>query len=790
MDLSSTNNIDNISEDFFSMDKIENKLEEFCDKVSTVENQQELENCIVKNFTDFINLFISHSDIAQKELAEITPKTNILYYYFINYIISEDVKNLIIVLRNVHIELSKADIFEIENQTNNTKTGEYLSETKLFLTETINAFSKRISSHKLRLYNTRKYKQVIHNKIRLYQNPWNVYKNQFLELINQFESISESNNRLREVSNNFESISNITDVIKKGNNSLYTSLIINVDEILNLINSGNTDSLISFIDKQHQQELKTVNNLDSFSEDISNRISLLGTVKVPINSNRGIINIREIDLNKSVTKWFDYQIFPDFVDLINLEEEIKNKYQFSLLNLKNRIKLVKSLEEIEHIENITASLSRLKSEINEIKIKSREITDSIYKNLKDELLASNLYKSRPFLSIPIQATINFRRSPAFNRIKNIYLDLKSQYLDKLGPEIIDEYSKAESSANCIAHRMDRKSGEHYDMLFLSRFFIGDLFLVPRAIQEHQFNKEYNRWKNNFHSSVIVTGDRLSGKSTFLKYVSNKYFKKNIVDLKPNKTATIDGRKFSTTYDLKEALEYVKNNNKKSTRPILIIDDPELWHDSEHSFSENIRALLKFVESESENIFIVIGSTGAMIEKLNDRFGLKKIFTQIIDLNKSNSDEITKAIFLRHGTLHKELVSEELKIISDRVKQQIIKKLAVKNNWNIGLTLRAWAYSTNNMENNKVVYSKDKTRFINYFSKDELIILKQTLLYKRISELSLKNVTADKFETKFNPALKRMINNKVLQRNKAGKLEINPVILNEIQYILRDNKLIH
>ena len=101
----------------------------------------------------------------------------------------------------------------------------------------------------------------------------------------------------------------------------------------------------------------------------------------------------------------------------------------------------------------------------------------------------------------------------------------------------------------------------------------------------------DHWNQGLNKSVLVSGDRLSGRSTFLDYSAKKLFGKDIVTLKPNSDATIDGRKFKTSNDLKEALQYVKNNNIKSTRPIILVDDLELWRDTKHSLLYNIRAFI-------------------------------------------------------------------------------------------------------------------------------------------------------------------------------------------------------
>ena len=65
----------------------------------------------------------------------------------------------------------------------------------------------------------------------------------------------------------------------------------------------------------------------------------------------------------------------------------------------------------------------------------------------------------------------------------------------------------------------------------------------------------------------------------------------------------------------------------------------------------------------------------------------------------------------------------------------------------------------------------------------MIIIKQALLYKAISEYAIKRVTSQSYNLNFQPALRRLVNIKVLLRDASGKLFINPVVVNDITKIV-------
>jgi len=82
---------------------------------------------------------------------------------------------------------------------------------------------------------------------------------------------------------------------------------------------------------------------------------------------------------------------------------------------------------------------------------------------------------------------------------------------------------------------------------------------------------------------------------------------------------------------------------------------------------------------------------------------------------------------------------------------------------------------------KVIYNEIEFEFVDFFTNEELIVLKQASIFKRITELGIKGVTSSKYETNFKSAIKRLINTKVLLRDESGSLYINPVILSEVGF---------
>lgn len=269
----------------------------------------------------------------------------------------------------------------------------------------------------------------------------------------------------------------------------------------------------------------------------------------------------------------------------------------------------------------------------------------------------------------------------------------------------------------------------------------------------------------------------------MDYASKKFFGKDIVILKPNSDAIIDGRKFKVTFDLKEALRYVKNNNIKSTKPTILIDDLELWRDKDVSLLNNIRALIHFIETESENAFVMVSVSSIMCSHLNNRLNFTDVFSHIINVNLAEIDELVEAVLLRHGAAHRDLISEDSLVISHMNIRAIAKKLSKKSNYNFGNTLQSWTYNTFVLEDDNVLFKTSQNEFLDFFNMHEAIILKQALTFKYITEVGLKRVTSIDFEKDYSSTLRRLTNFKVLMRDNDGKLYINPVVINDVARII-------
>lgn len=774
-----------------SLGNFEHALEAYKNKLSSSKNVKELRIILLNDASNLIDHYLSVGDQAAVEQHVDMKAQEIVDNYLINYKIPEILKSVFVLHRNVLLEFNKAAIMRDEEVIKPELEEKHLSDSKNVLIEALEELGRNIPAERKLLLKKKNIKKVLLQKMKLHHNPWKVYHEQLKTIQDQLQLLNRSLIELFRTSTRFKNIKNIIKKVIDKNEKHYKNYHDLIVQIESILKEEKPDQLLSLLDKNLIEEGIGTNNLEIFTNDLIFQVEQLEKIEIPIALKDGLLQVREVNLNKSVQKWLDYEVLKEFMDLFSLEESLHNKFKLSTTNLKNNLQLSKNVEGNMDYISIKNSFEQLKSEFQKAKSNSAKILAKIDREMNDQFFVTNLFKNSPFLDVAIQSSINLGGSTMIKdmkgRMKNILSYFNNQYKKS---NYRDSFSNVELASQCITYRMLAKEDENYDMLFLSKNFIGDIFLVPRLFQEQQLKETIDHWNQGFNKAVLIEGDRLSGKSTFLDYTSKKYFGKDIVTLKPDSTAVIDGRKFKTTKNLKEALQYVKNNKNKNTRPLVLMDDLELWVDSTHHFLNNVRSLIEFIENESDEIFVLVATTNSMVASLDNRLGFSKIFSSVINLNITDKQEVLKAFVLRHGASHKSLVTKELDPISDRKMQRIIYKLSHQNQDNIGVVLQAWTYNTTIKDEEKVMYKEIEHEFIDFFSMEELIILKQASIFKMVSELGMKSATAHKYETNFKSPLKRLINMRVLLRNKLGNLYINPVILHEVGIILKSKGLVN
>lgn len=741
--------------------------------------------------SDFISLSNQYITIGDQEITKLQEgkAVDILEIEFLHYVFPELFKDIVILHRDVLLQLHIAQNKKHEKVISDDILYSHFEKSRDILHQAITSLVISINEFQNTL-RTKKNTNKTALKIKHQQNPWYIYKEQFFTGLKQLEEIKDANQNFDKTLEIFNTIKNITihicvearKEIEASNDILQQTIAkiksINSIDQINEVNSW-IDKIISKADLSSLQQ-------ENYSRTIETEISNLKEINLPVATNEGVLQKRKTDFNKSVKKWLDYESLPFLIEIWDTKTTMISFLNHSLLNLKSSLVLSKNNDTLDAIPSQLQTLKEIQDTLSKNSVTQETSIAFVQDKINKEFLATNIYNKEEFLEVSLQSSITQYASikgGAFIRLKNKVKHLFSDFSSKYEPYSYSEnHSRLEATIKCINHRMYKESNAHYDTLFLNKNFIGDLFLVPRLEAEETLSNNVSLWKEGFNQSTLILGNPLSGKSTFMEYIAKKYFGKHIIFLSVNTTITIEGRKFKTSYDLKEALQYIKNN-LYNIKPLILIDDIELWRDEKSSLLNNIRATIQFMESESDNAYLIVSTSQAMQAHLDKRLLFSNAFTSVINLSKSSTKEIHDAVLLRHGAAHKTIVHPDGQSMpSKQIKKEVL-KLSKELNYNIGEVLQAWTYSTTVIDNNNVVYEEKDFKFKDFFTSEEIIILKYVFLYKYIHETLLKKFIGKQYII-YQSALKRLINTKVLLRNNAGILKLNTVVSNDIYESLK------
>ena len=306
--------VDDIAIQKHTLSGFEEHLNSYITKLEAVENRLDLQSYVSNAFHSFTETFIALGDQTQEDAS------NAQDIFLVHYVLAEDFKTVMLLHRDVFLELNKASICKQEITMSDSQIIKHYSESKAVLVQKLEAFKTLISSDKNNPSDDKKQLKQIALKISHQTNPWDIYKTQYETILTQVNTIDEQKVLAYAsiaIFNNLKSV--VVDLTNK-HKAIVGKISDNIKHI-----SKNTEAqkdyneLLVYAEEQLAQQSIVENKHDSFSETVNHQINQLEKIDIPVGSIDGFLSVRDIDLRKRTQKWFDYQILPEFMDLIGLE---------------------------------------------------------------------------------------------------------------------------------------------------------------------------------------------------------------------------------------------------------------------------------------------------------------------------------------------------------------------------------------------------------------------------------------------------------------------------------------
>ena len=628
--------------------------------------------------------------------------------------------------------------------------------------------------------------------------PWPVYRKQITtisrqaaELMEQYELLKHSLKYVNEIKkiistdleNCTEEVSNAMDMAVEG----LTFIRQNVEE--------QTAKIPAFLEHQEAQILEKNHgeHLMRHLEQKLDRFAGESTISTVIRDS--IILQKKIDFKRDISRWLDSEILPVLLEVWELNKQVKNSLKMALINIRNRALLITNEQHEEqntelNSEGLCQPINNFLQQSTHIENELRGHAQVITGRLEEHFKLSGIFKEEAaFLSVPLQSTINQLRTN-----KNKAWDKTKAWWHKQGKKIDrllswvqeeDALSTSEKIVRYIENRMPKSSNQAYNSIFLTKGYIGESFWVGREQELRRMDVIIKQWKAGYRGTVLLTGNRFAGKSLFGDLISNRYFAQNTIRLAPNSTFFVEGRSFSTTYDLGDALAFISKNSIHS-KNLVWLDDLELWQDTENTISQNVAALQTHIDKNFGRIFYLVSLSNQLSNQLNKSNELSRSFQAELPLNTMSLDEINEAIQIRHGATHKELVDKEGALIQGNKFKRLTARVYRTAHANIGEALNLWACGIEPLSGDKVINEAIPDYSLpGFLEADTALVLKILLLEKTSTEYRLRKRFGPAFNPKYSEALMRLLSLGLVKRQLDGWLEMNELAANDMIRLLRE-----
>ncbi len=635
----------------------------------------------------------------------------------------------------------------------------------------------------------------------LQRSPWAVYQE-------QFEKLSEQGIYLQDLRKGIvakhRALENIRDLILEtadSSRSLVGEYQITAQETIDFI-EGMGEVLPKKIASHLGDIVETLPLKDqkiTFTNSLQELLAQLsGELNVPYIARNGSVVVKTIDLSRNIRVWLESEILPLLYELWGLQNNLGTATKISAVNIRNRaLVLANSESKLEAGRDasheftmpfknfLTSSEDRLK-EIKGIQRTLRRRLDKRFwlSKIFDE---NTLFLTSPFqrglrpFTMPQNKWIDNARSwfgSQFKQIRNIQNILARE----------DLLSEQEKIVRFIQSRAVNNADSNYLSLFKTRDYVGESFCVGRSKELDHIAEIISNWKNGFAGSIILSGQRLAGKSLLGEMIVHRHFPRATVRPKPQRMISWQGRAFTPTTDMEALLNFIEKHPPE--KPFLLwLDDFELWSDNEFFLSQNLQSLLHFLNSPiSAQVLVMVSMSNWLLNHFDFTHQIRKAFHTEINLDQMSLTEVQHAIAIRHGATHRILVDQNGKEVTPAEFSKITARVYRWSKGNIGEALNRWSALIHSVDEERVSFTyPTEVSLPKFIDADTAIILSTIMLYKRINEYRLRKLFGPKFNEGYRSILQRLLNLRVLIRDPQGQLMVNEILANTIGRYLAEDK---
>ena len=350
----------------------------------------------------------------------------------------------------------------------------------------------------------------------------------------------------------------------------------------------------------------------------------------------------------------------------------------------------------------------------------------------------------------------------------------------------------------------------YQRLFRSETLYDENLFVGNTAKTDLLSLSYTIWKKNRFSTVILVGEKGSGKTCLLRH----FLEKNNITSKTNSIALQD-----TIYE-PEALFDVMNTSfseklhsledwvtffNSQKKQIIIIEDIQYLYFRKINGFKALQVLSELIIRTHGSVFWICTCSKYAYQYLDKSIGLSDQFLQIIDIDDTTNETITEAIVKRHKVSGynlyfeeppKEFLNKKYDKATDAEKQNILQQEYHKDlnkiaKSNFKIAFMYWLRSVIKVSGSTIYMRSLKTIDLSFIEKlpaSKIFILNSILLHDKLDIEHICQISSvDQEQTK--RAVSSLFKNGILIVNN-DYYSINTLLYRQVVTLLKNKNFIH
>lgn len=723
-----------------------------------------------------------------KDWKDIDTEKYIVLFYWL-----DDAKEFLILWRDVTLEQTKALHYYRDDKVSQMQVAEQMTRSQRILKECLFNLGLSYGRHYREIDSPVSKSMIKDWSIQI--NPWPLYREQIKSLTEQTRSIGNLSNQIHRSSLGFNTIRRILSsyLDKREQNMIQIEQF--ADDAISCIKDLSVDSevkeitaKIKRIDGVHHKLNKLfvsnhhLEQIERILDDMTDRLS------VPVSTDKGTLRVKELNLSKNTLQWLESEIYLILYEIEAIEDSLKNNLKMTLVNLKNRLTLLINGSNEDDGALVREAVEKFKRQYQESAANHQDLLKQAQAKLTGEFNISDVFDvNRTFMPVTMEPSIsNIDLTPQKLRHKvkqwmQTSFSLFSKYQDKAREE--RWLSTSEKIVRYIDAKRLSDSNNQYNHVFLVKGYIGESFVIGRSEEYRHLTEVYQKWKDGYRGSALITGQRYSGKSLFVEYANIKMVDGKAIMLKPGYPFEINDKPKQATHDIRETLNEITKYTT-TLKPVVIIDDIEAWFDKDHSMAYNLRQISFIMDKYASKMFFIVTMSNWLKHKMDQLMDITASFQTVINLDRMSLDEIREIINIRQGATYKKLLNAKGTQLQPEEFDKITRKIYHETQGNVGDSLAKWAAHMRFVSVDTIQYHEGESYSLpDITDHDTLLVLETIIMSRKTNEYYLIRLFGDAFRTRYSQILQRLISTGLIVRNVDNLIQINPYAVNDIGRLL-------